>query len=420
MHVCERKCSFSTTLKNMATLKLTIDKRRKYEDGRKPLIIRLTSEGKSTSIHLGIKLFEQEWDFKKQRVFKKHPNQTALNLHLKNIQLQYELKIIEITANNSKLEVVELKRILLEGDDSKDSSFHQFASMQIENLQIQGRYGNAQSYITARNRFIEFTSKNLKLSEIDFQLIIDFDASLASNGVGVNGIAAYMRAIRALLNKAGKLGLYDMNLYPYNHYKIRTEKTLSRAESIETIIELSKLNLQNGSDKYNSRNIFLLIFSLIGISFMDLVLLKKSNVKDGRINYKRAKTGKLYSIKLTPLSIEILEHYKSDSSEFLLPQFGLDGIEKSKVREKVQLGLKSTNRYLKQLGKELELGQSLTTYVARYSWANIAKSRGYSKDLIAEALGHSYGNAVTGIYLEGYGNEVIDLANETLVGLLDY
>ena len=98
----------------------------------------------------------------------------------------------------------------------------------------------------------------------------------------------------------------------------------------------------------------------------------------------------------------------------------LDGVNKSKVREKVQLGLKSTNRYLKQLGKELELGQSLTTYVARYSWANIAKSRGYSKDLIAEALGHSYGNAVTGIYLEGYGNEVIDLANETLVGLLDY
>jgi len=404
----------------MATLKLTIDKRRKYSDGRKPLIMRLTCEGKSTSIHLGIKLFEQEWDSKKQRVLKKHPNQTYLNSHIKKIQHEYEQKIIEITANNSKLEVVELKRILLRGDDSKESLFYHFALNQIDNLEIQGRYGNAQSYITARNRLVQFTNMNLKLSEIDFQLIIDFDTYLSSTGVGVNGIAAYMRAIRALLNKAGKLGLYDMNLYPYNHYKIRTEKTLSRAESIETIIELSKLNLQNGSDKYNSRNIFLLIFSLIGISFMDLVLLKKSNVKDGRINYKRAKTGKLYSIKLTPLSIEILEHYKSDSSEFLLPQFGLDGIEKSKVREKVQLGLKSTNRYLKQLGKELELGQSLTTYVARYSWANIAKSRGYSKDLIAEALGHSYGNAVTGIYLEGYGNEVIDLANETLVGLLDY
>jgi len=32
----------------------------------------------------------------------------------------------------------------------------------------------------------------------------------------------------------------------------------------------------------------------------------------------------------------------------------------------------------------------------RYTYANIAKQLGYSKDLIAEALGHEYGNKVTG------------------------
>lgn len=107
------------------------------------------------------------------------------------------------------------------------------------------------------------------------------------------------------------------------------------------------------------------------------------------------------------------------SISFLLPQFELDGVEEARVRDKVKLGLKSTNRYLKQFGEELGVEASLTTYVARYSWANIAKANGYSKDLIAEALGHSYGNAVTGIYLDGYGNEVIDLANESIVRLLD-
>ena len=401
----------------MATLKLVLDKRRKYSDGRNPLIMRLTSQGKSTSIHLGIKLFEHEWDPKIQRILKKHPNQTALNLHLMNIQLQYELKIVEITAKNSKLKVVELKQILL-GEDLKDSTFYDFALKQIEHMEVQGRFGNAQSYITATNRFIEFANKNLKLSVIDFQLVLDFEAYLSSTGVGVNGIAAYMRAIRALMNKAGKLGLYDMNLYPFKHYQIRTEKTLSRAESIETINELVKLDLEIGGDKYNARNIFILIFSLIGISFMDLVLLKKKNVKNGRVVYKRMKTGKLYSIKLTNVTKEILNIYKNDASEFLLPQFGLDGMEKGRVRDKVKLGLKSTNRYLKQLGVELELCQPLTTYVARYSWSNIAKANGYSKDLIAEALGHSYGNSVTGIYLDGYGNEVIDSANEFIVGLI--
>jgi integrase/recombinase XerD len=37
---------------------------------------------------------------------------------------------------------------------------------------------------------------------------------------------------------------------------------------------------------------------------------------------------------------------------------------------------------------------------------------GYSKDLIAEALGHEFGNKVTGIYLDNFDQEVIDDMNE--------
>jgi len=47
--------------------------------------------------------------------------------------------------------------------------------------------------------------------------------------------------------------------------------------------------------------------------------------------------------------------------------------------------------------------------------ANIAKSLGYSKDLIAEALGHEYGNSVTGIYLDNYSNEMIGEANANVI-----
>ena len=62
---------------------------------------------------------------------------------------------------------------------------------------------------------------------------------------------------------------------------------------------------------------------------------------------------------------------------------------------------------------------TLTTYVSRYSWSNIAKSIGYSKDLIAEALGHEYGNQVTGIYLDNYGNEIIDKVNEAVTNSIE-
>ena len=63
----------------------------------------------------------------------------------------------------------------------------------------------------------------------------------------------------------------------------------------------------------------------------------------------------------------------------------------------------------------LETEEPITTYVFRYSYANIAKKLGFSKDIIAEALGHEYGNSVTGIYLEHFDMEVVDQMNNTII-----
>ena len=65
------------------------------------------------------------------------------------------------------------------------------------------------------------------------------------------------------------------------------------------------------------------------------------------------------------------------------------------------------NKKLKKISCILEIDTPITTYVFRYSYANIAKQLGFSKDLIAEALGHEYGNSVTGIYLEMFDNEIM-------------
>ena len=403
----------------MATLKLTLDKRRKYTDGRSPLILRLTNQGSSTSIPTGMKVHHSEWDSNKQRVLKKHANQQDLNLALKNMLLDYEQKLVEIEAKKGNhIGLVELKELLVNDQSQVEVKFQDFVLGQVRHLQKQGRYGNAQSYLTASNRVVDFAGATLAIDNIDYAFLLKLESHLIETGVGVNGIAAYMRAIRAIINSAGKLGKYDMANYPFRNYKIRTQKTISRAESIDVIKQIANLELPVGSDKFHARNTFMLIFGLIGISFIDLINLKKTDRKGNRIVYKRRKTSKLYSIKITPIVEELLKIYHVEASEYLLPQFGLDGVPESRVRHHTNLGLKFTNRYLKQIGVELDITSTLTTYVARYSWANIAKKQGYSKDLIAEALGHNYGSAVTGIYLDCYGDEVIDDANANISSLL--
>jgi integrase len=93
-------------------------------------------------------------------------------------------------------------------------------------------------------------------------------------------------------------------------------------------------------------------------------------------------------------------------------------INSKKRKEYFNQRIKVINKHLEKLGHMLSLEEKLTTYVFRYSYANLAKQMGYSKDIIAEALGHEYGNAVTGIYLEQFDQEVVDKMNQDLIEAL--
>jgi integrase len=152
---------------------------------------------------------------------------------------------------------------------------------------------------------------------------------------------------------------------------------------------------------------------LRGINLRDLILLKPECLKNGRLIYRRAKTGKLYSIHVTPEISTILGSFTPN--ETLLGLITRAQLNSSFKINHLQQFLKVTNKHLKNIGAFLEVNEPISTYVFRYSYANLAKQLGYSKDLIAEALGHEYGNSVTGIYLEQFDNDVVDSMNQALI-----
>jgi len=153
-------------------------------------------------------------------------------------------------------------------------------------------------YETTMDILQKFSPGILCFSDITPKFLRDLEAWLIGKGSSINNMALHMRNIRAVFNTAIDDEVIDLGLYPFRKYKIKKEKTIKRNLTIDEIRRFKDIDLSGVPGI--SRDVFMLSFYLIGINLKDLSYLTKKNIQDGRVEYKRAKTGKYYSIRLEP------------------------------------------------------------------------------------------------------------------------
>lgn len=230
-----------------------------------------------------------------------------------------------------------------------------------------------------------------------------------SSTMSVNGYFGHLKNLRAVFNYLVNEGITTN--YPFRTFKIKTEATLHRALTIEQVRAIATNKNPEFMEKY--RDVFMLMVYLIGINSKDLLYLKEDNLIDGRMYYHRYKTNRLYSIKIEPEALCIINRYKGKS--YLL-NF-MDSYSNHLTC------LHHINDNLKKIGMEYVVGvgysgkpicPELTTYYARHTWASLAFELGIPKDTISLALGHSTGVKVTDIYIK-YDLQKIDEANRKVI-----
>ena len=393
----------------MATLNLVLDKRRVKKDCTYPVVFRLSANRKQAFIPTGISINEQDYDEKNSLVI----NSPKLNEDIYKLDRIYRKRFYQYIIENSGCEdVLVLKNYLL-NKTSDELTVYEFWEDTIKKLKNVGRNGGCAIYQQSLNTISQEINLKIPFLKLSYRDIIDLETKLYQRGMSINGIGVYMRTFRAICNRAINLDFVGYEWYPFRKYKIQKSKTTPRVLSMEEIKSYFHLDLQVEDPEYKYWNLGKLIFMLRGINMRDLLLLKKENIVNGRLIYKRAKTGKIYSIALTK-DIEASLGVFCSTTTLL----GLINLEKSKGERCIkylQQHVKVINNHLKNLSRLIQSKEPITTYVFRYSYANVAKQLGYSKDLIAEALGHEYGNSVTGIYLEQFDNDIVDKMNQNLI-----
>jgi integrase len=393
----------------MATLSLVLDKRRQKKDGTYPLVFQVILKTVPVKISTGISVKEEDFDRKNGFI----KSDMSLNKALFRTEETYRQRLEQFNLQypNSK-NANDLKCFLL-NKTTTELTISEFWDNTIQELIVMGRLGGANVYRQSKASIGKYVDLNIPFQHFTYRDLLKLEQQMHLAGISVNGVGVYLRSFRALCNRAIKEDIVNFEWYPFRKYKVKKERTTPRVISKLEMQSYFKLNLEPSHPSYVYWNVGKLIFMLRGINITDLLLLNKTNIRNRRIIYKRAKTGKLYSIQLTEDMEKVFAEFTPN--ETLLGLVTKEQIESLKRKEHFTQRIKVINKHLGKLGILLGYDEKLTTYVFRYSYANVAKQLGYSKDLIAEALGHEYGNSVTGIYLEQFDLEVVDSMNDNII-----
>lgn len=260
--------------------------------------------------------------------------------------------------------------------------------------------------------------EDLRFEDVTVAWLTRFEAFLARTACK-NARNIHLRNVRAVFN-----GAIDEDLtvaYPFRRFKVRPEATRKRSLSVDELRELFTCEVEEYAVFY--RDMFKLMFFLIGINTVDLWGLQKIT-GEGRIEYKRAKTHRLYSVKVEPEAMEIIERYKGVNGLLSIADRWSDhrnfrhqmnnaiqyiGVERNRGG-RLKGGAAKSN---KLIGKSEGKWAEVSTYWARHSWATIAASLDIPKETIAAALGHG-GNTVTDIYID-FDRRKVDEANRRVI-----
>lgn len=271
----------------------------------------------------------------------------------------------------------------------------------------------------AEERYPKNTTASLSMQEIFTpERLKEYEDWLAGQQSSPNTISTYMRTLQAVYNRWMSPGIegYNPVLFKdvYTKVESRTKRALM-AEQMEQLrnTDFSVLTLR----QQQVLTYFLLMFMLRGMPFIDLAHLRKSDLRNRRITYRRHKTGKLMVVDVPPDAMRLLQKYRDKTdSEYLFPLLH-GGLFMEEHHHRYQETLRHFNRELARLMKQLLPGVSVSSYTARHTWATLAYHSGVPVGLISQSLGHS-SIRVTMTYLKPFDAEVIDRINRQVISLV--
>ncbi len=404
-----------------ATISVICFKSKTLANGHHPLMLRITKDRQRTMKSLGISVKPTDWDFNRNEPKPNCPDRKYIQQIILKTKSEYQTKLLEKSAMDEDYTAETL--VKENRSKIKSETVESFYNRTIEQLKQEGAVGNAYAYMNSYSVLKSFNKDkplNYTFSQINEAFLIDFESWMRAKGNKDTTLSFQMRSLRAVFNRAVKAKVANKDKNPFTEYKISkfSKQTPKRALNKADILKFVNADCSDKSQIQRlAHDIFTFSYLCGGISFVDIANLTPLNIIESRVTYNRQKTHGAVNIPLSEQAKSIIAKYVGycEQSGYLFPIF--DGRKHTTPLQKKNRVHKICNRVnvaLRELAEDLKIKSTVTTYVARHSFATVLKKSGVNIGIISEALGH-HSLKTTQIYLDSFENSQIDDAMKNLL-----
>ncbi len=393
------------------SISIYLDTRRAKKDGTYPVKLRVFSNNPrkqklfNTKFSFTEKDFNAIWESKKVR---KEYRQVRLSLQA----LENSANKIADSLTEFSMEAFERKILSKKPGDVDVVSYYEQI---IEQFKTNGQISTANSYRLSLNSLFDYHKKErLRFQEVTPQWLQGYKKHMVDDkDRSITTVSIYLRALRAVFNKALNDGFINTEIYPFGRrkFEIPNPKSVKKALTKDQLRTLYDAKPQT-PEQEKAKAFWFFSYLCNGMNFKDIANLKYRDISDDKLVYRRAKTSNT-STEQAPVTI-----YLNDFTKKVIGDYGsadkVDNglifsiIAKKETPEenyrKVKNFVRFVNQHFLKFAKSAGITEMVSTYWARHSFATNAIRSGASMEFVSEALSHS-SLKTTRSYFAGFEDE---------------
>lgn len=403
----------------ITSVKLMLNKSRILNNGSYPLVFQVIHNRRKKLLYTGYRMKEEVFDESEGKIMNgvgstfTATEVVKMNRELRKMRNQIDIRIRQLERTREEFTVEDILTQNAFGTGKSQFYLLRYINAQIERKQELKKVGMAAAYKSTRSSLAKFVGcPDVRMSEVDLAFVRRYEDFLYSNGASGNTVSYYLRNLRSLYNQAVTDGYHPRGEYPFAKAQTRPAKTVKRALSRTDMQNLADLNLENEPELEFTRDLYLFSFYAQGMAFVDIVLLKKTDICNGVLTYSRHKSKQLIRIVVTPQMQGVIDKYNTEN-EYLFP---IISGEYASGYQKYRLALGRINRHLKKIAVVADIKVPLTTYTARHTWATLARDYGAPISVISAGLGHT-SEEMTRVYLKDFDVSMLNQVNSIVTNL---